>query len=251
MSSYTADWFRGHSQGAFSSAREVLPLAFKVLPHDLVVDVGCGLGMWLSAATRLGASRVVGIDGDYVDRSQLAIQDFRAADLTLPLDIEEKFDLALSLEVAEHLPAASAEQFVTTITSLAPTVIFSAAVPMQGGNHHINEQWPGYWSALFRKRGFHCYDSLRRAIWMNEAIEAWYRQNILVYSAVPIPAWETSRVDDPLPLVHPAYMRDAPPSFGFKTAVRSLPRLALTAIRGRITARARGWRKPAKPASNN
>lgn len=227
MSRYSREYFSDQAPGSLCSAREVLKLAFEVLPHNSVVDVGCGIGAWLAVAKDLGASRVLGIDGDYLDRSQLMIEEFMAADLSAGIEVTGKFDLAISLEVAEHLPVQSAESFVRFITSLAPTVIFSAAIPLQGGVHHVNEQWPNYWAVLFRKHAFHCYDSLRLRIWTNDAIEPWYRQNLLVYSSVLIPAWSNFRVEVPLPLVHPLFMRP-------EVEIRSIPRLAVSAVRREI-----------------
>lgn len=104
--------------------RALLCLAFEHLPHHSVVDVGCGWGEWLWAARELGAERILGIDGDYIPRRNLMIRDFVPLDLSQPFSLADRFDLALSMEVAEHLPESSADQFVASLTALAPTWSF-------------------------------------------------------------------------------------------------------------------------------
>jgi hypothetical protein len=93
----------------------------------------------------------------------------------------EKYDLAICLEVAEHLRPAAAETFIKTLTSYSNTIIFSAAVPDQGGQNHLNEQWPAYWRQLFEKQGFILYDAIRPLIWEEPAVDCWYRQNIFFF----------------------------------------------------------------------
>lgn len=51
----------------------------------------------------------IGIDGDYVERAQLMVPAarFQPADLTNPPHLDRTFDLAVCLEVGEHLPKKS------------------------------------------------------------------------------------------------------------------------------------------------
>ncbi|HZP16797.1 MAG TPA: methyltransferase domain-containing protein [Terriglobales bacterium] len=186
------------------SARELLPIVLDLLKPASIVDIGCGAGHWLAVAAELGVTGVLGIDGDWVLKTQLAIprDKFLVHDLQTPLKLERKFDLALSLEVAEHLPESQAREFVRTLCGAADCVLFSAAIPGQGGRHHVNEQWPAYWAALFAGFGFDCYDVLRPRIWTNPRVLWYYAQNCLIFAragAAPglgVPA-------QPLPLVHP------------------------------------------------
>lgn len=85
------------------------------------------------------------------------------------------------MEVAEHLYPEFAPNFVKLLTSLSNVVLFSAAIPYQGGVHHVNEQSPGYWADLFAKEGYVCIDCLREKIWEDESILWWYRQNIMIF----------------------------------------------------------------------
>jgi SAM-dependent methyltransferase len=184
MTTYTVKWFSGHATGASTSAEVVVPLVMDLVRPGDVVDVGCGMGGWLAEFLEAGVEDVLGLDGDYVDRSMLAIpaEKFRAHDLTCPLPVERKFDLAVSLEVAEHLPAGVAEQFVNGLTQLAPAVLFSAALPGKAGNRHVNEQWPSYWAGLFKARGYILMDPIRPAVWNEPRVDWWYRQNMFLYA---------------------------------------------------------------------
>jgi hypothetical protein len=143
---------------------------------------------------------------------------FRQHDLTQPLLLDRRFDLAVCLEVAEHIPPESARILVESLTRLSPVVIFSAAIPRQGGEGHINEQWPSFWSDHFAACGYRPSTCLRHRLWKaGDAIEFWYRQNILCFLAdgtAPIrersPQTEGRPVAEPLDVVHPdLYLRRA------------------------------------------
>jgi SAM-dependent methyltransferase len=195
--------FYGELAAAQESAREVLPLVLDIVKPASVIDVGCGTGNWLAIALELGVKKILGVDGPWV-ASQLAIppENFAAHDLTFPLKLERRFDLALSLEVAEHVPASAARVFVKSLCDAADVVVFSAAIPGQGGRRHVNEQWPAYWGELFRELGYDCYDFLRPRIWNNSKVTWHYAQNLLIFA-------RAGRADGfgqstlPLSLVHP------------------------------------------------
>ena len=104
------------------------------------------------------------------------------ADLNQDIGVSRRFDLAMSVEVAEHLPAARAASFVGTLARLADVVLFSAAVPGQSGTFHINEQWPTYWISLFAENGFNPIDVIRPAVWTDERVGFWYAQNVFLYA---------------------------------------------------------------------
>lgn len=180
---YDDQFFDVMQEAARSSAHVIGPLLVKLLQPTSVIDVGCGTGTWLSVFQELGVGEVFGVDGAYVDRARLEIpaERFLAFDLTKPLRLDQTFDLAVSLEVAEHLPEDSADEFVESLTRLSPVVLFSAAIPHQGGTNHVNEQWPDYWAAKFSSHGFVAVDCLRRKVWNNGDVEWWYAQNMLLY----------------------------------------------------------------------
>lgn len=179
---YSREWFQARSGGARRSAEVILPILFDFATPRRVVDVGCGTGSWLSVALGMGAE-VLGIDGDYVDRRQLEIpaDRFLAHDLTQRLRLEETYDLAICLEVGEHLPTSGSAALVQTLTGLAPIVAFSAAVPGQGGTGHVNEQWQDFWAAHFRAEGYEPVDLVRPRVWDDAGVRYFYAQNLLVY----------------------------------------------------------------------
>lgn len=194
------------------SASVVVPILLRFVRVKAVVDVGCGDGTWLSVFKEHGVNDTVGLDGNYVDRKLLRIPEdqFTALDLSLPFRLARAFDLALSLEVAEHLPQQAAEGFVRSITSLAPVVLFSAAIPFQDGNRHLNEQWPDYWASLFKRHDYLPIDCIRSKIWENNEVEWWYAQNTLLFAQTgriesdPVLRQEFERTNSQqLCLVHP------------------------------------------------
>ena len=180
---YGQEFYEFHRQMSLDSARRTLPLVLQYVQPASVVDVGCGEGAWLSEFRAAGIGDYQGVDGDYVDRAKLLIEPerFQAADLTKGLDLGRRFDLAMSLEVAEHLPDSAAEGFVASLVALSDVVLFSAAVPQQLGTDHINLQWPRYWYDRFAPHGYEAVDCLRRPLWDDEQVAWWYRQNILIY----------------------------------------------------------------------
>lgn len=167
-----------------ASAKEVVPLLMELFQPKSVIDVGCGLGEWLHVFQNAGIEQVLGLNGSWVKLENLFINPnfFQEINLINPKPIQGKFDLILCLEVAEHLPKSSAETLVEFLISLGNTIIFSAAIPGQGGQNHINEQWPSYWADLFSKHGFKFYDTIRPKIWDKPNIKWWYRQNMFLVS---------------------------------------------------------------------
>jgi hypothetical protein len=155
----------------------------ELVKANSVVDVGCGLGAWLRACADNGLNLVRGLDGDYVDRSRLLIDRkcFTPVDLSHPTAIPGTYDLAICLEVAEHLPPRNNREFVEMLVAAAPIVLFSSAIPGQGGAHHINEQWPSYWRELFAQAGFEMLDPIRPRIMHDERVKWWYRQNVVMF----------------------------------------------------------------------
>src|SRR4051794_40799016 len=205
---YSSEFYFGQRDGSYMSARVIVPIVKEIFAPRSVCDVGCGVGTWLRAWNDNGVSEVRGFDGDYVDRSQLMIDagNFRCHDLRKALPSDAKYDLAMSLEVAEHLPPERSESFIAELTTLAPVVLFSAAIPLQGGTDHINERWQSYWADLFEKRGFSAMDVIRPAVWDNDAVERWYRQNAIIYCRNDVIADYAPKCAGrklPLSIVHP------------------------------------------------
>lgn len=181
---YSGGFYDYIDAGSRASARTVARLLLGELQVGSLLDVGAGHGAWAAEWMAAGVPDVLAVDGDYVARDRLAIpgERFRAHDLSQPLDLGRRFDLVQSLEVAEHLPGNKAETFVDSLTRHGDVVLFSAAVPHQGGEHHVNEQPLGYWRAKFAARGYAAYDWLRPRIAADGEVMPWYRFNSLLYA---------------------------------------------------------------------
>ncbi|MEM6387085.1 MAG: class I SAM-dependent methyltransferase [Pseudomonadota bacterium] len=180
---YSSLFFDYTDAGARRSAEYFVKTLFPVLSVSSVADFGCGRGTWLREWQLAGVETIVGIDGDYVERSELKIAEsqFHAHDITQSIDLGQRFDLVQSLEVAEHLPEDAAEQFVTTLTEHGNRILFSAAVPGQGGEFHVNEQPLDYWREKFAARGYMPYDFVRPILAKETEVEPWYRFNSIMY----------------------------------------------------------------------
>jgi SAM-dependent methyltransferase len=193
-----------------SSADFILGSLFCYYAPKSVLDVGCGIGTWLAVAQSKGVNDVLGIEGKWLDRKLARIADNSIVDLDLeqPFDLGRRFDLAISLEVAEHLSAQAAAGFIDSLVRHADVVLFSAAIPFQGGHHHVNEQFLDYWGRLFEARGYRPVDWLRSLIWGNNAILWWLRQNIVVFAKEALttgqgPFAGLAQGQGPLSIVHP------------------------------------------------
>jgi len=247
------EFYEKYTIGALRSARVILPLVLAHLSVRSAVDIGCGCGAWLRALEELEVTDLAGYDGDYVDRSRLLTDPakFTAVDLRDNFEIGRTFDLAISLEVAEHLPKRFAQPLVERLVTAAPFVLFSAAIPGQGGIHHLNEQWQDYWRAIFDSFRFSPVDLVRPKIWGHADIQVWYQQNIIVYCSEE--ALQNNQHLTPVPrhvslnTVHPRLyetrvdslktqieLLKASPQLSLRTALKLLPSLAWSAAARRL-----------------
>jgi SAM-dependent methyltransferase len=180
---YGPDFYRHQCDGSYRSAQIVLRILYGFYRPSSVIDVGCGRGAWLAAAEQLGSGPLRGLDGSWVESNRLLSSaiEFTPIDFEKPIEVDGKYDLCISLEVAEHVSEGRAAAFVETLCRASDVVLFSAAIKLQEGTCHINEQWQSYWIRLFDGRGYDCIDAIRPAVWDNENVEWWYRQNTLLF----------------------------------------------------------------------
>ncbi len=182
---YDSKYYDQIDASAVASARAIVPWLMSTLRPRSVMDVGCGRGAWLSVFREQGAEVVTGYDGDYVRLEELLIprECFHSVNLGRPFELAGSHDLAMCLEVAEHLPLGMSRKLVEQLTSRASVVLFSAAVPGQRGTQHINEQWHEFWSALFDDRGFQVFDVVRPRVFNDPSVAWYYRQNMFLYAS--------------------------------------------------------------------
>lgn len=212
---YKPRFYGGQATGSNLSAQSVLPAVFEFvgLPGSML-DVGCGVATWGGVARDLGVADYLGIDGDWVPRGQLRVaqEQFQSADLSKidHLQIDRRFDLAICLEVAEHLTESVAAKLVKFLTAHADCVLFGAAVPGQGGTHHVNEQWQSYWAEIFGECGFDAFDAIRPRIAGSGQVEYWYRQNTILYAKRngPVLSWARATTPRALDYILPELYED-------------------------------------------
>ena len=160
----------------------IVPLLCKYFSPDSVIDFGCGTGNFLYKFKECGATKVLGIDGEWSknELQMLKGDELLIKNLNDEIGVKDRFDLAVSLEVAEHIDKKYAEKIIKDLANFSDVIVFSAAVPNQWGQNHINEQWPDYWVKQFNAIGYDCYDVLRPVLWNNPNVSFWYKQNMFV-----------------------------------------------------------------------
>ncbi len=203
-----------------SSAKVIVPLICKAINPKSVIDLGCGIGVWLSEFKKNGAQIVKGVDGEWVleqklliDKKDIEIYDFEDKSKSAKLVEGKRYDLAICLEMAEHVSSNRAEYIVETLCRVSDVIYFSGATPYSGGMHHVNEQWQSYWINKFEKRNFIVVDYVRPKIWNNKNVCYCYAEESFVFI-------NRERIDDfPLlknemredviyNLVHPIHFKD-------------------------------------------
>lgn len=166
------------------SANCILGILSEYLQPASALDVGCGIGTWLSVLQQRGITDVRGVEGKWLKTADLVCDSnlVQLCDLETGFNLKRRFDLIVCLEVAEHLSPAAAEPFVESLVRHAPAILFSAAIPFQGGSHHLNEQFLSYWETIFAKHGFKPVDVVRGRIWNDKRVLWWLRQNTVLFA---------------------------------------------------------------------
>ena len=193
--------FKGHveqSERRQVNADLMAEILWTYMQPKSVIDLGCGLGFFLKACKAKGAS-IRGVDGDWVDQGDSVIPKSarQTADLNQPYKARKRYDLAATIEVAEHLSPERSEGFVDDLCALSDVVLFSAGIPGQGGAGHVNLRFQGEWAEMFQDRGYACFDPIRRRMAGFDAVLPWLMQNVLLYVKEGVevgPALEEHRI---------------------------------------------------------
>ncbi|MCI9880225.1 MULTISPECIES: methyltransferase domain-containing protein [Methylobacterium] len=233
---YDFDWHRMHREKTERSAKLTLSIIRDIFDVDSILDIGCGDGIWLKTSRTLGFSVCKGIDGPWTKMEDLQIpkEDIKIGNLENRFEMGRRFDLAISLEVAEHIKNESSDIMVDNLTQHSDLLLFGAAIPYQGGFRHINEMWQSWWADKFAERGYRYFDVVRPQIWHRNDVHYWYKQNALLYvntkrsdhiETVENYIRENSLNTYPLNLVHPEKYEDIASysQIAFKPLLRKLP----------------------------
>lgn len=184
QSLYGHDFYNSQIYGSLQSAQVYLYHLFSIwgVPES-VADLGCGRGAWLATCRDLGVRRTVGFDGDWNSQEDMLDRniEFHPVNLEMEFPLTETFDLAISLEVAEHLQPESSDAFVESLARLSGAVLFSAAFIGQPGANHINNRLHSFWASKFLARGYLPFDLFRPVFWNDDRVEPCYRQNTFIY----------------------------------------------------------------------
>jgi len=221
---YTSKFYDSQAEGSSRSARLIVPIIADAIKPTSVIDIGCGVGHWLSEFRRAGATTVTGVDGPWalddlkIDKTDFVQYDFvgSRAPFKPPTPLQ-RYDLLTSFEFVEHIDENRADALIDYFCATADSIVVSAAVPDQGGTNHVNERWPDYWAAKFAAHGYVACDFIRPIAWRMPDIEPWYIQNSIGYFKDSVPAAIMTSAEEawkqvwnqPLPIVHPAMFRIA------------------------------------------
>ena len=242
---YLPRFFEVNDGPSYRSALKFLKHLFAAYQPHSIVDFGCGSGAWLRAAADLGVTDLTGLDGDWVERRSFAKSiNFVPASLEQTINLERKYDLAISLEVIEHLSPRRGNSFVLDLCNASDVVLFSGAVPGQGGIRHLNERWQSHWISTFSDQGFQCLDAFRSRFWHDDNIQPWYRQNAFLFvrrscrTAVDVSRLSSEPLYD---IVHPQVWRARAEEFNPRALsgtvwLKALPYIAMRQLH-RLTGR--------------
>lgn len=153
---YSDRYYAKRAKGRHADdAEEYANAIMDVFEPESVIDLGCAIGHYLRPMHEAGV-HVRGVDAHSaaIEHSLIPKDQMELADLRDEYDPWQRYDVALCIEVAEHLAEEHADTLVDTIVECAPVVVFTAATPGQGGTHHVNEQPRDYWKRMFIQRGY-------------------------------------------------------------------------------------------------
>lgn len=150
-----------------------------------VIDIGCGMGLYVKEFN-LREIKVVGYDGSpHALKNSVAKNGLvKQHDLRKTFVPDESYDLAICIEVAEHIPTDLSDNLLDTLTNSSNVILFTAAQKGQGGTDHINEQTPQFWLDKFLKRNFVFDKSLtHKLVWemKSKEIPWWIYDNLMIF----------------------------------------------------------------------
>ena len=195
------------NQHCGEAAQVIVPIVVAEISPSSVLDVGCGIGDWLREFNQHGVRDYMGIDGIGLEGREYHADParFKMVNLAHDWNLDRKYDLVLCLEVAEHIPEHASDVLLECIARHGKTILFSAALPSQPGQGHVNCQPPEYWQLKFNRLGFSCADPWRVRLWNKDFPEYWYKQNMFLARHVSFNPESEPRLRH---LIHPDMLKD-------------------------------------------
>ena len=227
---YNSEFFDSLLMTSSSSAPFIAKYIYHSFKPNTVVDIGCGTGEILKVLTSLGGIDCLGVEGPWIDSYKERFSKIQFADLNEFIPLRKKFDVAICLEVAEHLEERFASTLISTLTASSDIILFSAAIPGQSGTEHINLKHPEYWAKHFWDKGFALYLDPRKDFLKNFDIAPWYQQNTLVFRKMD-EDWSTNEIILPELIHHPLIF---PERFPLKSIIYRAKRKYYALLKGKI-----------------
>lgn len=177
---YSKNYYSRHANGSLNSANRILSLLSEFIHPNSVADIGCGTGTWGFTAEKIWGAQIFAFDRHRYDDCDMYI----SAEKYFQCDLRQKtrlgrYDLAICVEVIEHIDQNYEDIVIDNLCACSDTLLFSGALPFQGGTGHINERPFSYWLEKFNMRGYTMIQDIRWSIWDQSDIEIWYRNNIM------------------------------------------------------------------------
>jgi SAM-dependent methyltransferase len=150
------------------------------LPPGTVLDIGCGPGTYVTALRSFGISaRGIDVDDRVKGKEHLKYQSL------FELSNEDRADIVLCLEVAEHIEENLADVVAHQVAgTVKKTLIWTAAQPGQGGIGHINCQPREYWEKKLTEQGLVRNRELETRM-LEFIVQGphmiWFRNNVMVF----------------------------------------------------------------------
>lgn len=209
---YDADFFSEAYEVSFKSAQLYFEHLSLLYNFQTIIDVGAGAGAWSHAAIEAG-KQPISVDGKWVDKIEKKCDklNYYYQDLNESLNISIKGDLAVCVEVAEHLDPDRSHSFIEDLCSIAPVIVFGAALPRQGGSGHINCHPHSYWIDIFKQNGYYALDAFRSIFWYDGRVGPWYTQNTFLFVRDEFKQ-KFSNIPEPsiINIYHPKIVADSP-----------------------------------------
>lgn len=185
---YGTDFFKNHHDDKrINENLQITTLIYNKFKPNSVVDFGCGIGSYLYFFSKFGISKLKGFEGSK-KAIELAIINkgyIERCDISKKIDLNEKYDICICFEVAEHLNEDCVETFLDNLCSSSDTILFTAAPPNQGGRHHVNLKPIQYWTQKFKERHYNYQTSLtdefKKDLDNKVDTMPWMKNNLMIF----------------------------------------------------------------------